>query len=674
MRGRLGLAALVVIGALASAAPAGAASPLWRPPLKVSAVGQVGAPAVAVDPAGNAIASWVRSGLVEASEKSAASPGQGPGSAWATPVSLGNGTSAALGVDAAGDVTAVWNDPAAAKLMSATKPAGGAWEAPITVATRTRIDTKPRIAVAPSGEVVAAWMAGVGANSGGPAALETARRPAGGAWEEPVRLTTAGSFPNQFSQLQIGVDPSGDAVAAWARIPESGKSVAFFAASKLAGGAWGAPVEIAAPPAGGYIEQLHLAVSSSGDALAVFRSTGPVGEEPRVVEAAGKPAGGAWEAPVQISTSGKPSGRPEIAFDSEGVATAVWNYRPNGSTSVIQAATKAPGGSWGTPQNLTSATLGQYAEGPRPAIGPNGETIVAFERKNGPKAIETVARPAGGAWEAPVAISTPAAQVVDTEPAVGIDSEGNGVVAWLARTAEGTGQIEAARSTQTDEPPFILAAPTVSPNLFYVDTTQRTATISIEAGDDRPLTKVRAIVTAPGGGETEVPLAASGGNGFKGTFAVPVNTTTEPKVYPVEVIVEDSSGQRVSASAGTIRSEPKGVYEPKSLTVEPATLKFGPASVSGGETVIRTITLRNLNSPKGSPPVTGVLHVTDPQFSLPEGSGGELAFSIPARGEITIELGFRPTAVGQQSAELKISRTDGRQPALHVNLFGTGVS
>jgi microcompartment protein CcmK/EutM len=674
MRGRLGVAALVVVGALAVAGPA-EASPLWLPPQEVSTVGDLGAPTLAVDPAGDATVGWNREETFEASEKSGTSPGQGPGSAWSTPVTVGSGAGGTLVTDAAGNVTSAWREKGnrSGAVKASTKPAGGTWEAPVTVASSESIQVGgPRLAATPSGEVVAIWSATISSGQG-LKSLEVARKPAGGTWEAPVRLSVSKTPGELFNQIQIATDASGDEVAAWASVGESGKRTAYFAATRPAGGSWSEPAQIVAPPAGGKIEQLQLAVDPSGDALVAFRGTAPEGGTSKVIEAASMTAGGTWEAPVQISPAGRQAGQPTVAFDSEGNATAAWVVRPNGSTAVLQTATKPAGGSWSAPESLTGAALGQYVEGPRLAIGPGDDAILAFERKNGPKAIETVARAAGGAWEAPIAISAPAAGVVDTEPAVGVDSEGAGIVAWSALNAAGSAQIEAATSTQTDEPPFILAPPTVAPTVFYVDTTQRTATISIEAGDDRPLTNVRAIVTAAGGGETEVPLPAAGGNLFKGSFTVPANTSTEAKTYSVEVIVEDSGGQTVSASAGTIRSEPKGVFEPKALTVEPGILKFGPASLSGGETVVRTIALRNLSSPIGSPPITGVLHLTDPQFSFPEGAAGELPFSVPPRGEMSIELAFHPSGLGQRSGELKIARTDGRQPALKVSLFGTGV-
>ena len=75
---------------------------------------------------------------------------------------------------------------------------------------------RPTVAVAPTGDAVAIWTENPGANS----IVQAAARPAGGAWQPAVNLSTGGA-----TNGQIAIGPAGDAVAVWTRSDGAGQVV-----------------------------------------------------------------------------------------------------------------------------------------------------------------------------------------------------------------------------------------------------------------------------------------------------------------------------------------------------------------------------------------------------------------------------------------------------------------
>lgn len=122
------------------------------------------------------------------------------------------------------------------------------------------------------------------------------------------------------------------------------------------------------------------------------------------VFAAFAPAAGAapWGPPEEVSVPGGSASWSKVGIDAAGDATAVWT-RSDGSHFYAQAATRPVGGSWGAPVDLSGAV--GAAESPMLAVNAAGDVVAAWkQRSGGSEAIETNYRPAGGAWEGPVAV------------------------------------------------------------------------------------------------------------------------------------------------------------------------------------------------------------------------------------------------------------------------------
>ena len=229
------------------------------------------------------------------------------------------------------------------------------------------------------------------------------------------------------------------------------------------------------------------------------------------------------------------------------------------------------------------------------------------------------------------------------------------------------GEIEVAGVPQFDEPPYIYE-PFVARNLWGARGGE--SLISVSAWDLRGVASARAIVTNPDGSETEIPLEPVSFSRFEGVLPVPPNHGEAPLLYSVSVFAEDDIGQTTGGYAGAVTVEPKGTPNPGFLTMEASNRYFGSVPL-GHKGSLRSVRLSNPGKP-GSPPVSGFLRTSDPQFFFPGAVPEGAPFTLAAGEERVIEVGFRPTVSGQQSARVLLVRDDGRQPKAAVTMFGWG--
>jgi hypothetical protein len=224
-----------------------------------------------------------------------------------------------------------------ALLALTASPAGAAptWLAPADLLPAGHNARGPQVSIGPGGDTTAVWQISEGTGS----VIEAARRPPGGPWEAALTISTPGR--SSFSP-QVAVDAAGDATAIWEL--EEGEIWVVQSASRPAGGAWGTPHDIGS--AGEVVEQPpRLAVDAAGDATAVW-----VREEGghSIVETASRPAGGAWGVPRPISIAAQDAVGPRLAVDAAGDAAAIWEATVGGE-EVVQVSSRPAGGASPSP-------------------------------------------------------------------------------------------------------------------------------------------------------------------------------------------------------------------------------------------------------------------------------------------------------------------------------------
>ena len=392
------------------------AAPAWLPAVDVSVAGaDATVPQVAVDSRGDATAVWERSNGTNSIVQAALRPA---GGAWQAPVDMSapgqDAFDAVVVLDAQGVATAVWDRFNGSNhiVQAAIRPSGGVWQAPVDLSVAGGDAVIPQVALDAHGDATAVWIRSNGTNY----IVQAAIRPAGGTWQAPVDLSVPG---HEAREPGIAVNAQGDATAVWRR--SNGTDYIVQAAIHPAGGTWQAPVDLSATGQSALGPQ--VAVDSQGDATAVWQR--PNGTN-SIAQAALRPAGGVWQAPVDVSAGGQDAFDPVVALDAQGGATAAWE-RFNGANYIVQSAIRPAGGVWQAPVDLS--VTGQNASLPQVALDAHGNADAVWERSNGATDIvQGATRPAGGTWQAPVDLSALGQNALN--PQIALDLQGNATAVW----------------------------------------------------------------------------------------------------------------------------------------------------------------------------------------------------------------------------------------------------
>jgi hypothetical protein len=225
------------------------------------------------------------------------------------------------------------------------------------------------------------------------------------------------------------------------------------------------------------------------------------------------------------------------------------------------------------------------------------------------------------------------------------------------------GEAEVAPPPPFDEAPYVSGA-SLSPRVLGSAGGQ--VTIGVDAGDNRGLGNVFAIVTLPDETQKEVPLEGVSSSHFEGSFDAPANLGETPQEYTVVAYAEDDIGQTSSESAGSfIVSPPAG-----QLTVRPTKRFFGPVAI--GDTATRLVVVRNGGGPK-TLPVEASITTSGAPFSLQGAVGGKIDFLLGPGKTRAFAIDFAPVSPGYKVGSAIVSRADGAQPDISVTLTGQGV-
>jgi plastocyanin len=337
-------------------------------PVNLSAPGEEASePQIAVDPAGEAIAAWVRSNGSNDIVQAAIKP---PGEGWGKPVNLsGAGAEASqpqVAVDAAGDATVVWLRFNGSNhiVQTAAMPAGERWGKPVDLSEAGQEAARPEIAVDGGGDAVAVW-AGHGASGD---LVQAAVKAEHGRWGKQATLSAAGQEPGQEPLTpRAAIDAAGTATAVWVDYKEYGNAV-VQTARKAVGALWSSPTTISEPSQEAFGPQ--IAVNAAGEETTAWNSCC------YLANAAIKPAGEAWDKPVSLADGS----HPRVAVDAAGDASAVWDsyYGPGDQ---VQAAIAPVGEPWGSTTTLSEA--GEDAMSPELATDAAGEMTATWTRYTG---------------------------------------------------------------------------------------------------------------------------------------------------------------------------------------------------------------------------------------------------------------------------------------------------
>ena len=329
-----------------------------------------------------------------------ASPAQAL-TAWSPPVQLPGACGAALAVNAAGAQVAAGsqqNPDNTVSVQACTSADGQNWSAPVTLGQGYH----PAVAIAPDGRAVAVWTG---------AGIQASVRPPGGQWGAAVTASTVGAYRD----LGVGIDGSGNAIAAWM----TGGNAIDTASLPAGARKWTKTTTLAARG-----QAVDLAVNGTGAAIITWAT------QTAAVAASGTVLGG-FAAPVTLGPPpGYPIGHTRVVLNGQGDAAAAWVA--SGGTDLV--ATRSPDGSWAPAVTLSTTSSDGRID---VAIDGAGNARAIFGQQSGPypnviSVAYTSARPAGGTWSTPALLSAPGDATTSLH--VVADAAGTFVVSWLDTT------------------------------------------------------------------------------------------------------------------------------------------------------------------------------------------------------------------------------------------------
>ena len=340
--------------------------------------------AVEFDAQGNALALWNQADGADQRIYAGFRPAGGS-FGEAAPISDAGGDACCpdLALDAQGNALATWGrfDGTNIRVEAAFRPAGGSFGDPETLSAEDQDGTAPSVAFDAQGNALIVWVLRDETTSPPSEIIQAAFRPAGDSFGSPEDLTTSAPACDCPMPTDVAFDAQGNATAVWSRFdgttldPTPDGNFRVQAALRPAGGGFATAQDISEDGQdAGQNAGLDVAVDPAGNALAIW--TRSDGTDPRV-QAAFRPAGGAFATGTNISAAGESACCAQVEFGPLGDAIAVWEQKPDGSNQRIRAAHRPAGGSFGGAEDL-SGEGEDDACCPRFAFDGQGNAIVAW--------------------------------------------------------------------------------------------------------------------------------------------------------------------------------------------------------------------------------------------------------------------------------------------------------
>ena len=479
-------------------------------PLTGSANGPSGA-VVAVDPSGDAIAAWTDDdGRGTQSVVVASRPA---GGTWSAPTTLASdvGVDApAVTMDAAGNATVLWVESADGTSWSARASrrdaASGSWDlVPHGFAAQGVADPLTQVRADAAGNVYAAWVehdAGIGF-------VRAAVLPSGGTWNAPSTLSDPASM-SAYGRPQIAPDAAGGALVGWsARQVDVPQGYAVETSAYAGGGSWAAPAD-PLPAQAEEIDDLRVVGLDGGDAAASWFQ----GATPTLWGALR--ASGSWgieQVSADVATTGCQLVQ-ALAADAGG-ATVAWE--PQSSLGLDSVRLTAAGWEPRTPIFPDSATSDETVSDA--ALDHGTVVLVAHDVAAGTDSVLASRRQDDGTWTRPAAQLDGGTSATTSLGGLDLatDAAGDALASWTALDGSGGTSVAAAV--------FQAGAPQLSAVSVPASGTAGTP-IAVSASARSTLAGVPQVAWSFGDGSAPVAgSSASHAYASAGTYAVTVTAS-----------------------------------------------------------------------------------------------------------------------------------------------------
>ncbi|HYO74036.1 MAG TPA: Ig-like domain-containing protein, partial [Archangium sp.] len=292
---------------------------------------------------------------------------------------------------------------------------GRAWQAPREVRS-VRPGLFPDVAVDGQGQALAVWVQGTSSGAYRPFASRSS--PYVG-WEPARALDTV--HPGDVERPAVAVNEAGFGVAVWEL--HGGGRVDLYAAEYTPGPGWGEPrlLETRDEP----VSTPRVGVDAEGHALVVWRQSDGTAES---LWAARRVKGGGWGAPLLLETDAGTTTVPALALEGSGRAVVAWMQPDSGGTVRVRASRFVPGSGWTPPEQAAAVGEGAAVSA---ALSANGSAFLLFrgpDASRGPSLFSTRFVPGEG-WSA-VATRLGQAPPGAEELGLAMDRWGRAMAVW----------------------------------------------------------------------------------------------------------------------------------------------------------------------------------------------------------------------------------------------------
>jgi hypothetical protein len=237
------------------------------------------------------------------------------------------------------------------------------WSVPVQLDASTGNAGGAQLAADAHGNILAAWQQ---SDSTQPGAIYRVWASRFGADAEPL----GGELSSNAFNIRLVGNASGTAQALWQQFDGSICSSRYTPAA-----GWESASQLEMPGSGGAMAQ--LALDSQGNAVAVWQQTTMGASH---IQYAHSPAGGSWEPAAAVdpanSSATQNAQNPQISFDAQGHALAIWAFAA-GSTTNARSALYTNGAGWGAPLDVgnTSDVLDIAL-----AVGADGNALAVWQQ------------------------------------------------------------------------------------------------------------------------------------------------------------------------------------------------------------------------------------------------------------------------------------------------------
>lgn len=283
----------------------------------------------------------------------------------------GDSFGAAVAMSAAGEAIVTWTHKtkSGSIVQAAIRTVGASFSAPVNLSADGQDISFSNVAMNAAGDAIVAWPRGAGRHI-----VQATLRPAGASFGSPIDLSRPA---HDALNSRVAIDPAGNAIVTWNR-ESNGTTLAVQTAIVAARGMFSVPIDLSAPGRDGLLAT--PAMDAFGNAMVVWFYDDPdVLKDAGVVQMSARLAGGDFSAPVNLSGAGYPAEDAGMAMNLAGSAIAVWT-RATGETvfnrAGVQAALRPPGGPFAAPVDITSPH--QRVGSPQAAIDRSGNAIVVW--------------------------------------------------------------------------------------------------------------------------------------------------------------------------------------------------------------------------------------------------------------------------------------------------------